>query len=170
MIEIVIVGRGGQGAVTATEILSIACFNAGYYVQSFPKFGPERRGAPVEAYCRISKDKILLRSQVYEPDFLVIFDEKLIDLWKHAKSIFLVNTSRVVNGFCINATNIAIKYLGVPIVNTAMLGAMIKVLDKEFDIKIPLHTLKNAISLKFKDKAEKNIRAMEEAYREVKRC
>ena len=78
MLEIRFHGRGGQGTVVATILLAKAFFRAGYQVQSFPFFGVERRGAPVEAYVRLNKDKILLRTNVYYPDHVVVQDQTLL--------------------------------------------------------------------------------------------
>ncbi|MFQ5486265.1 MAG: 2-oxoacid:acceptor oxidoreductase family protein, partial [Desulfobacterales bacterium] len=79
MKEIRLHGRGGQGTVVASVILAKAFFSVGYYVQSFPHFGVERRGAPVEAYLRFDKKKILIRSSVYNPDVVIVQDRKLLE-------------------------------------------------------------------------------------------
>ena len=79
MQEIRFHGRGGQGTVVASILLAKAFFNAGYWVQAFPVFGVERRGAPVEAYLRLDKEKILTRSNVYTPDHVIVQDVKLLD-------------------------------------------------------------------------------------------
>ena len=78
MIEIRFHGRGGQGAVVASTILAVACFKEDKHVQAFPAFGVERRGAPVEAYIRIDQAKVLLRTNVYEPDHVVVLDPTMI--------------------------------------------------------------------------------------------
>lgn len=141
MIEIRFHGRGGQGAVVASTILAAACFIEGQYCQAFPAFGVERRGAPVEAYLRIDRDKIRLRTNVYHPDHVLVLDPTLIeaiDVTRGLKSggTLLLNTDRQVSDFerfadfavaTVDASRIALQHgLGArthPIVNTAMLGA-----------------------------------------------
>ncbi|MFQ6077837.1 MAG: 2-oxoacid:acceptor oxidoreductase family protein, partial [Thermodesulfobacteriota bacterium] len=78
MIEIRFHGRGGQGAVTSAELLAHAAISEGRYAQAFPSFGPERRGAPVVAYCRISDDPIRIRANIYEPDLVVVLDYSIL--------------------------------------------------------------------------------------------
>lgn len=132
MIEIRLHGRGGQGVVTAAEILATAAGKSNKYSQSFPYFGVERRGAPVEAFVRISDKPITLHSQIYEPDMLIVLDPSLLkdpNIFKGLKKggLIIANSTdfkkagyKVVN---INATHLALLHLGVPITNTAMLGA-----------------------------------------------
>lgn len=136
MIEIRIHGRGGQGAVTASEILAIAFFKDGKFSQAFPSFGPERSGAPVEAYCRVDDKFIRLRTHVYNPNYLIILDERLtkvIDVTKNLEKngLIVINSKSkaAFNGFrvaAVDATKIAVDILGKPIVNTAVLGAFAK--------------------------------------------
>src|SRR5512136_555458 len=78
MLEIRFHGRGGQGAVTSAEILALAAIEEGRYAQAFPSFGPERRGAPVVAFCRISEASIRIRANIYEPDLVVVLDASLL--------------------------------------------------------------------------------------------
>jgi 2-oxoisovalerate/pyruvate ferredoxin oxidoreductase gamma subunit len=146
MIEIRFHGRGGQGAVKASDILAIAAFTEGKEVQAFPFFGVERRGAPVTAFTRISEDEIRIHSYIYEPDVLVVLDPTLIGavpltdgIKPHGKII--INTSRKPSEFefpeadhpqvyTVDCSSIAVKHrLGSPaspIVNTAILGAVAK--------------------------------------------
>ena len=135
MIEIRLHGRGGQGAVTAAEILAVAGFLDGKQTQAFPRFGPERRNAPVEAYCRFDDKFVSLRAPVYEPDYVVVLDAGLIELGilegLKPNAIIVMNSDKPikVDGhkvYRIDATGIATKILGKPIVNTAMLGAIAK--------------------------------------------
>lgn len=79
MIEIRWHGRGGQGAKTASLLLADAAFNTGKYIQGFPEYGPERMGAPITAYNRISDEPITIHSNIYEPDFVVVVDDTLLD-------------------------------------------------------------------------------------------
>lgn len=144
MIEIRLHGRGGQGSVIASKILAVAAFDEGNWVQSFPKFGVERRGAPVEAFLRISQDRILIRSEVTEPDFVVVLDPSLVEVIDFTAGLrkngtILINTpldpSRIelpgpFRIFCVDASRIAVENgLGSPtspIVNTAICGAFAK--------------------------------------------
>lgn len=137
MIEIRIHGRGGQGAVTTGQILAIAAHYDGKETQTFPMFGVERRGAPVEAYVRISDEKINLRSHVYEPDVVMVLDASLIksiDVTKGLKKngIIIVNSNRTSKDlgikrrfkvFSVDATTIALSIFKESIVNTPLLGA-----------------------------------------------
>lgn len=144
MIEIRLHGRGGQGSVIASKILAVAAFEEGHWVQSFPKFGVERRGAPVEAFLRIAKNKILIRSEVTQPDFVVVLDPSLIEVIDFTQGLkengsILINTHQQPDDLnlpdhyrvsCVDASKIAADHgLGSPtspIVNTAICGAFAK--------------------------------------------
>ena len=136
--------RGGQGAKTACELLAEAAFNTGKYVQGFPEYGPERMGAPIAAYNRISDEKIRIHSNIYEPDFAVVLDETLIegvDLTAGLKEsgAIIINTSRTpdevkaaLGGYkgkvcTIDARKISEECLGRYFPNTPMLAAIVKV-------------------------------------------
>ena len=116
MIEIRFHGRGGQGAVTAAEILAKAAFKDGKYSQAFPFFGVERRGAPVMAFTRIDSEPINLRYQVYNPDHVIVLDDGLLEKVESASH----------KVFDVDATGIALEILGVNIVNTIILGYFAK--------------------------------------------
>lgn len=174
MIEIRIHGRGGQGAVTASEILAIAAFKDGKYSQAFPKFGPERSGAPVESYCRIDNKYIDLRTQIYEPDYLLILDDTLInviDITKGLKKngVIIINSDKKINldnfrTISIDATKIALDIFGRPIVNTTILGAFVKATNI-----LSLKAVEEAIKERFtRELVEKNIKAIRRAYNECK--
>ena len=181
MQEIRFHGRGGQGTVVASILLAKAFFNAGYWVQSFPVFGVERRGAPVEAYLRLDKEKILIRSNVYTPDHVVVQDVKLlgsVDVTAGLKpgGWVLVNASRqpenlnIFSGFrlaCVDATDIAIQNrIGTPthpIINTAMIGAFSRMLEMP-----PLDMIFDAIKEDITVKPEQNITASKDAYERVR--
>ena len=136
MIEIRFHGRGGQGAVTAAAILARAAGFDDKYAQGFPAFGVERRGAPVKAFCRISDKLINTRSQIYNPDYIVVLDESLLHLPEIAdglkpESVIIVNGQQMKTSFkqkvyFYDATSLALKILGKDIVNTAMLGIFVK--------------------------------------------
>jgi pyruvate ferredoxin oxidoreductase gamma subunit len=167
-------GRAGQGVVTAADILAMAAFYGGKYSQAFPFFGVERRGAPVTAFARISDDFIRLRSRIYRPDYIVVQDATLLDiidvshgLKKEGKAI--INTEKKPKDLnipteaevhTVNATKIALEILGVPIVNTLMLGAFTAITRE-----VSLEALQKAIEKRFSPKlAEKNVRAVKVMY------
>ena len=180
MQEIRFHGRGGQGTVVASILLAKASFSAGYWVQSFPVFGVERRGAPVEAYLRLAKEKILIRSNVYTPDHVVVQDIKLLESVDVTAGLkpggwILVNASiqpenlEVFSGFhlaWVDATGIAVQNrLGTrthPIINTAMIGAFSRMLEMP-----PLAMISDAIKEDIAVKPEQNIRAVIDAYESV---
>lgn len=174
MKEIRFHGRGGQGVVTAAEILAIAAFYDGKYCQAFPFFGVERRGAPVTAFSRINDKFIRQRSQIYEPDYIVVQDATLLDTIDVADGLkadgkAIINTEKKKDQlnlttkaevYTINATKIALDILGVPIVNTAMLGVFGAVTEE-----VTLDSLRKAIKKRFPEKlAAKNVSAVEAAY------
>lgn len=180
MLEIRFHGRGGQGTVVATILLSKAFFQAGYQVQSFPFFGVERRGAPVEAYLRLDDKKILLRTNVTAPDHVVVQDQTLlqsIDVTRGLKpgGWLLLNSPeapadpgrfRGLRLACVDATRIALEHqLGTrthPIVNTAMMGAFARMLGTP-----PMEAVCNAIRDEVPSEPEANIAAARKAYEEV---
>ena len=178
MYEIRFHGRGGQGAVTASKILATAAFLESKWVTSFPFFGTERRGAPVTAFTRIDEKKIELRSQIYEPDAVVVLDKslmKVVNVTEGLKSdgVIIVNgkTGDLVEagkyrvGY-VDATSIALRNgLGDPshpIVNTAILGAFAKVSNL-----VSLQSIKNATSDTVPSKKKENVNAIQEAYDET---
>jgi|Deesub1362B_J571_1020462.scaffolds.fasta_scaffold05977_2 2-oxoacid:acceptor oxidoreductase gamma subunit (pyruvate/2-ketoisovalerate family) len=155
MIEIRFHGRGGQGIVMGAEILAWALFFQGKFVQYFPHFGVERRGAPVRAFLRIDDQKILLREQIYQPDLIVIFDQTLLSketlqgLKREGK--VLINSPKLPSHydlgfevFTINATAIA-RFFEIPVINTVMIGALAQILD------LPFLFLNRALAQKFED-------------------
>lgn len=182
MIEIRIHGRGGQGAVTTGQIIAIASLYDGKYAQTFPLFGVERRGAPVEAFARIDNVPINLRSQVHNPDVVMVLDPTLVfstDITKglKEKGTIIVNTSKKpkdlkikgnYNIHTIDASEIAIRIFKRPIVNTPILGAFSAITDI-----ISLKSMMKAIDEKFsaskgKAIAEMNKKAVKEVYDMVK--
>jgi pyruvate ferredoxin oxidoreductase gamma subunit len=179
MIEIRWHGRGGQGAVTSVELLAVAAIDEGKHAQAFPSFGPERRGAPVEAFNRVDQKQIKVRSRIYNPDVAVVLDEGLVGLVNVAAGlkpdgVLIVNTAKSAEEVkkalnykgkiaTVDATGIAWKELGVPITNTTMLGALIKVLQK-----VKLDSAKGPVEHRFGRIANKNLAAMKRAYDEVK--
>lgn len=175
--QIRIHGRGGQGVVTAAELIAIAAFYDGLEAQAFPNFGVERSGAPIQSYTRISKEKILTREQIYNPSVLIIQDSSLLDsndllAGTTEKTKIIINAPENrwpelegrKNVFFSAATEIALEIIGKNIVNTVILGAFVK----ETKL-ISLNSLKKAVKMKFKDKGEKiinkNIKAIEKVYK-----
>ncbi|GAB4305865.1 MAG: pyruvate synthase subunit PorC [Methanobacteriaceae archaeon] len=175
MIEIRFHGRGGQGAVTAAEILAKAAFEDGKYCQAFPFFGVERRGAPVMAFSRIDNEPITKRYQVYKPDYVVVLDEGLLDVvdvfagLKENGEVIIntqngLNLKEGVNIHSIDATGIALDTLGVPIVNTVMLGAFAGATGE-----ITLDSLIKIVKETFPGRiGEKNAEATKIAYEQIK--
>lgn len=173
-------GRGGQGTVVATILLAKAFFQAGYQVQSFPFFGVERRGAPVEAYVRVDKEKILLRTNVNSPDCIVVQDQTLlhsIDVTRGLKSggWILINSPASLLDLksfekfqvsCVDANRIALRnHLGTrthPIVNTPMIGAFARLLGMP-----PLEAIVGAIREDVPGEVKSNVQAAKEAYKEL---
>jgi pyruvate ferredoxin oxidoreductase gamma subunit len=172
-------GRGGQGAVTSTELLAQAAISEGKYAQAFPSFGPERRGAPVQAFNRIdSREPVRIRADITEPDCVVVLDPSLLGKVNVTSGLkkdgwVIINTRKtpaeIKSEFgiknpvaAVNANKIAREVLGVPIVNTTMLGAVVKmtgIIDKE-SAYAPLDK-------RFGRLGERNIKAMETAYEQV---
>jgi 2-oxoacid:acceptor oxidoreductase gamma subunit (pyruvate/2-ketoisovalerate family) len=177
MIEIRIHGRGGQGAVIASKVLASAVFHQGKWVQSFPAFGVERRGAPVTAFTRIDGKPILLRCQIYEPDQIMVLDPTLLDAVNVTSGLkdgglILINTDRRPEDFSrlgpfqiatVDASAIAIKHklgtLEQPIVNTAILGAYAKASGL-----VSLESVVEAVKETVPIGAEENVAAAHEAY------
>lgn len=177
MKEIRIHGRGGQGSVTAAELLAVAAFEDGKYSQAFPAFGVERRGAPVAAFTRISDRQIRLRSQIYEPDYVIVQDPTLIEVVDVAAGtkkdgMIIINTENSPDAFnfetaarvmTIDATRIAIEIIGRPIVNTILLGAFAGATGE-----IRVESIKKAVSARFPGAVgEKNSRAVTEAFKHM---
>lgn len=184
MFQIRIHGRGGQGVVTATEMLSVAAFEEGRHAQAFPSFGSERTGAPVVAFCRIDDKEIRLREPIMEPDALIIQDPTLlqqIDVFAGLKpnGYVLLNTSHsfesiglgeVVKAFkaehlcTLPATELGLKHVGRPIPNVPLIAGFAALSGI-----IKLESVVKAINEKFSGKvAEGNIAAATEAYNLVK--
>ncbi|MDO8577743.1 MAG: pyruvate ferredoxin oxidoreductase subunit gamma [Dehalococcoidales bacterium] len=179
LIEIRWHGRGGQGAVTSAELLAQAAINEGKYAQGFPSFGPERRGAPVVAFNRVSANKpIRNRSAIVSPDIVVVLDpglQRVVDVTSGLKKggLLVINTDRAIKDVkadidgewrvaTVDALKIAREVLGVPIVNTAMVGALLKATNV-----IELESLSEPLRQRFSLLAEKNIKAVKRAFEET---
>jgi 2-oxoacid:acceptor oxidoreductase gamma subunit (pyruvate/2-ketoisovalerate family) len=174
-------GRGGQGAWTASELLARAAIYEGKYIQSFPEFGPERMGAPVAAFTRISTEPIQIHCAVYNPDVVAVLDPTLMKSVPFTEGIkddgiIIVNSKdnpaeirKTLNTdkgkvWSVPATEIAIKILGLSITNTAILGAVSQATGI-----VSLESIEKVIKERFKaGVAEKNFAVIKEAYKEAK--
>jgi 2-oxoacid:acceptor oxidoreductase gamma subunit (pyruvate/2-ketoisovalerate family) len=174
-------GRGGQGAWTASELLARAAVYEGKYIQSFPEFGPERMGAPVAAFTRISIEPIRMHCAIYNPDVVVVLDPTLLktvpvteglgeegtliinskDSPAEVKKLLKEDKGKV---WTVPATEIAIKILGLPITSTAMLGAVARVTEV-----VGLESVEKTVRERFRsDIAEKNFAVIKKAYEEAR--
>ena len=187
MIEIRWHGRGGQGAKTASLLLADVAFNTGKYIQVFPEYGPERMGAPITAYNRISDSVIRTHSNIYEPNFVVVVDDTLlsaVDVTKGLKEdgAILINTALDIdeikkmlpdysgNIYTINATKISIECLKANFPNTSLLSAIIKItgiMNKKTLEENMLDSFKHKFAKK-PDVIEPNMEAVRRAWDEVK--
>ncbi len=181
LVEIRFHGRGGQGAVTAANLLVDAAIHEGKYGQAFPHFGAERRGAPVVAFARISDKPIQIHSQIENPDIIVVLDSRLFELTDVLSGlkpggVVVVNSKGKppIDGdfkvYCVDATKIALDLglvvSGWPVVNTTMLGALSKATGV-----VGLESIIWAITNNFKGKlGELNSEAARRAFEETKPC
>ena len=188
LIEIRWHGRGGQGAKTASLLLADAAFNTGKYIQGFPEYGPERMGAPITAYNRISTNPITIHTNIYEPDYVVVVDDTLlesVDVTSGLKEdgAIVINTTKsadylknVLKGYkgeiyTIDAKKISEETLGRYFPNTPMLAAIVKV-SKVMSDEDLLEDMKGSFKHKFAKKPEVidgNMKALEMALKEVKK-
>jgi pyruvate ferredoxin oxidoreductase gamma subunit len=191
MIQVRIHGRGGQGVVTAAELIAIAGFEGGLFAQALPSFGVERSGAPIQAFARLSETEIIVREHIYQPDFIIIQDASLISsvdvlFGANKKTVIMINTSKgpaeilqkiktqKIQSFVpditkiktIDATKIALQIFGRNLMNTVILGAFAKLSGH-----ISLESLHLAIAEKFAHKGQdivtKNQTAAEQAYKSL---
>ena len=184
LIEIRWHGRGGQGAKTASLLLADAAFNTGKYIQGFPEYGPERMGAPITAYNRISNTPIRIHSNIYEPDYVVVVDDSLLEAVDVTAGLkpdgaIVINTTKggdelksLLNGYTgdiytIDARKISLETLGKYFPNTPMLAAIVKVSgvieEKDFSAD-----MEGSFKHKFAKKPEVidgNMRALEMSFR-----
>lgn len=188
LIEIRWHGRGGQGAKTASLLLADAAFNTGKYIQGFPEYGPERMGAPITAYNRISNKPITIHSNIYEPDYVVVVDDTLlesVDVTAGLKQTgaVVINTTKdndyikeSLRGYKgdvykIDARKISIETLGKYFPNTPMLAAIVKVSKIMTDEQL-LNDMKGSFKHKFAKKPEViegNMKALELALKSVEK-
>jgi len=180
-------GRGGQGAKTACLLLADVAFEAGKYVQGFPEYGPERMGAPITAYNRISDDPCTIHSNIYTPDYVVVVDETLlasvdVTAGLNPDGAIVVNTGKspeeirpLLNGYAgrvctIDARSVSERHLGKNFPNTPMLGAIVKVsgvLDEDQFVK----DMETSFRHKFASKpqvVEGNMNCLKDAMKEIR--
>lgn len=179
-------GRGGQGTVTAAKVLADACLSGGRYVQAFPEYGPERAGAPLRAYNRISDKELRIHCPVLHPKVVGVVDATLLDAMNVAEgttddAIFVVNTSkdpatiRKALGakpgqkvFTVDATTIAIEDIGRPLPNSPMLGAVAGVTGL-VSLEHLLEEVKKSFGKKFSEKIiNGNLKAVERGFKEAR--
>ena len=188
LIEIRWHGRGGQGAKTASLLLADAAFNTGKYIQGFPEYGPERMGAPITAYNRISTKPITIHSNIYEPDYVVVVDDTLlesVDVTAGLKKTgaIVINTTKdseylkkQLKGYegkiyKIDARKISMETLGKYFPNTPILASIVKVSEVMTDEEF-LNDMQGSFKHKFAKKPEVidgNMKALEMALKEVKK-
>ena len=188
LIEIRWHGRGGQGAKTASLLLADAAFNTGKYIQGFPEYGPERMGAPITAYNRLSDEPITIHSNIYEPDYVVVVDDTLLTSVPVTAGLkkdgaIVINTTKspeqlkeLLNGYegavyTIDARKISEETLGRYFPNTPMLAAIVKVTGIMKDEEL-LADMQKSFKHKFAKKPEVidgNMKALELALKEIKK-
>ncbi len=188
MIEIRWHGRGGQGAKTASLLLADAAFNTGRYIQGFPEYGPERMGAPLTAYNRISEEPITIHSNIYEPDYVVVVDDTLLDAVDVTAGLkktgaIVINTTKDAEEvkaklkgyegeiYTVDARKISLETLGKYFPNTPMLAAIVKVSKVMTDEEL-LNDMEGSFKHKFAKKPEViegNMNALKMALSEVKK-
>jgi pyruvate ferredoxin oxidoreductase gamma subunit len=172
MKQVILLGRGGQGAVTSSRVLAIAAYKDGKYSQAFPNFGVERMGAPVRSYARIDNEFINLREQVYKADYAIILDPTLIeDFHEEVTDTIIINSNKDPKEFKINTkakiktvdiTGVALEVIGKPFVNIAALGAFSAITGE-----ITLKGLEGAVIQQMGSKGpivEKNLKAVDKVY------
>jgi pyruvate ferredoxin oxidoreductase gamma subunit len=178
MIEIRFHGRGGQGAVTSVELLALAAIGEGKYAQGFPSFGPERRGAPVLAFCRVDDQRLRLRCKILNPDVVVVLDPSLLRIQNppadlKENGLIILNTAKTAAmirqeyGYkhtlvLVDANKVAREVLGVPIVNTTMIGALLRATGV-----VAVEALENPLKERFGPLAVKNFNALKVAFEQT---
>ncbi len=175
-------GRGGMGAVTAAELTAMAAVKTGYYAVAFPEFGAERRGAPVKAYTRIDDEPIYEKTPIEEPDAVVVLDSSMVGQEAVLHGLksggwYIANTARDpeevrkiigrddVKVATVNATKLAMEVFKAPIVNTAMIGALVAATGI-----VPLEKVEEAVRDKFPERyVDPNIKLLRQAYESVRK-
>lgn len=187
LIEIRWHGRGGQGAKTASLLLADAAFNTGKYIQGFPEYGPERMGAPITAYNRISNNPITIHSNIYEPDFVVVVDDTLLETVPVTAGLkenggIIINTTKLENEikdllkdykgniYTLDARKISVDALGKYFPNVPMLAGIVKISGVMTDDEL-IKDMEGSFKHKFAKKPEViegNMNALKVALKEIK--
>ncbi|MBM3200330.1 pyruvate ferredoxin oxidoreductase [Candidatus Woesearchaeota archaeon] len=173
--EVRILGRGGQGAVTSSQLIAVAAFYEGLQSQAFPMFGVERTGSPVKAFVRLSDTDIKDRSEICMPDYSIVLDPTLLgalNVCEGVKKSVIVNCGKCLSlekkGYYVDATSIAMKTIGKPFVNLAMMGAFAKV-TKIITLESINKAVEDLFGVKGKPEVvEKNKQAIKEVYEATK--
>ncbi|MDR0890548.1 MAG: 2-oxoacid:acceptor oxidoreductase family protein [Endomicrobium sp.] len=183
-------GRGGQGAKTASLLFAEIMLRTGnYYVQAFPEYGPERMGAPVQAFNRISRQVITIHSSITSPDYIVVLDPSLLEDYNIIINGFTINSKIIINTslsvtdialklninknnvYVVNAREISLKTIGKYIPNAPMLGALLKIIGN-INLNQALNSVEKKLLEKFRNKTEVihgNLNAISSAFNEVSR-
>jgi pyruvate ferredoxin oxidoreductase gamma subunit len=186
MVEVRWHGRGGQGTITAAKVLADACLSGGRHVQAFPEYGPERAGAPLRAYNRISQKELRMHCPVLNPNVVAVVDATLLDAMNVAEgaqddAVFVINTAKSPKEvrekmkakasqkiFTIDAKKISIETIGRPMPNTPMLGAVARA-SEVLTLEVLSQEVKASFGKKFSQKIiDSNIVAVRRGYEEVK--
>jgi len=178
MIELRFHGRGGQGGVTCAELVAQAAIGVGKYATAFPSFGPERRGAPVVAFARVSDEPIRIRSKVANPDVVIVLDPSLLDIGNPLDGLrdggtVVINSSKDMKTIrndlsykgklaLVDASRIAREVIGLPITNTTMVGALVKGTGL-----LSVDSLEEPFQRRFGKIAARNLDAMKRAWQET---
>jgi pyruvate ferredoxin oxidoreductase gamma subunit len=181
-IEIIIYGRGGQGAKTCAQIIAESALNENYNIQAFPEYGPERRGAPVRSFVRLSNTEIRVHCPITNPDLIIVLDYSLFDVIENLKEFncsYLINTDKTKDYFknilktnkiyIINGSKIALEEIKINNSNIVLIGAFIKI----FNNIIKLNSVKKVIEKTFKKKNKNNLikanlNCLEKGYNQIK--
>lgn len=174
-------GRGGQGNVTLAELIAMAAFYDGKFSQAFPNFGVERKGAPVAAFAKIDNEFIRSREQIYNPDIIIIQDPSLIqkaNVLDGAKkdTVVIINSDKLPKQvcpgytgavYCVKALDMALKIIGKPIINTAMLGAFVKI-SGLIKLDSAVKAIQENLGEKYgKEIIDNNIKVLKEAFKSI---
>jgi pyruvate ferredoxin oxidoreductase gamma subunit len=175
-VDVTFYGRGGQGAVTAAQVLAEAAIHSGLFASAFPEYGAERRGAPVRAYVRIANQYLGIREPIEKPDISVVFDTRLVEIFNiinitNPNGVIVINSGedyarQLMSRFkgkvvYVDAYGISMKYLGRAIVNTPMLGALLRVINM-----VNIEVVKDLIKSTFRGRVgQLNADAIDEAYK-----
>lgn len=172
VVEVVIYGRGGQGAKTAGELLAEAALFERKFAQAFPEYGPERRGAPTRAFVRISKKEIRTHEPILNPQYVIVLDDTLLDIIETRNAIGLINTTKPEKHFSenyvIDASGISYQLIGRDVPNTVMAGTFAKV-SQAVGIESLIKVTQKVFSKKYDASIiEKNIELVKRGYLEAK--